>query len=232
MNICLYLRFPIKVNGVTVLPAGTPAICRISRLEKPSGFGKAGVLEIEPLYLQPFKGDILPIGSEAQIMSSRDRSNMANSMSLIGGSLGQLAMLKSASMQPSAMQMPQSMPMSTPTQMLASAPVPMPEPVAMMGSIPVYDQSSMPHALMSKNSNGSNNALNNVPSSDPMPVPSSDNGFTRSMNIMNKVVGVTQVAAAIIPIVAFLIKGKHAKLPKGYIIKTQLISTTFWNFKG
>ena len=216
MNICLYLKFPVKVNGFVILPAGTPAFCRISRLEKPSGFGKAGLLEIEPLYLQNFKGDIFPIGSQAQIMSSHDRSSMANSMGLIGSSLGQLAMLKSASMPQSAL--PMSMPMS--------APAPMPEPVAMMGSIPVYDQFSQPNALMSKNSNGPNNALNNVPNNDPMPVPPSDNGTTRSMNILNKVVGVTQVAAAIVPVVAFLIKGKHAKLPKGYIVKTQLISNT------
>jgi hypothetical protein len=190
MNICLYLKFPLKVNDMIVLPAGTPAFCRISRLEKPSGFGKAGILEIEPLYIQTFKGDILPIGSEAHIMSSRDRSNIASSMGLIGSSLGQLALLKSASM---------------------------PAPVSMMGSIPVYDQSAQPNALMSRT---------DTPNNTSMPVPPSDNGAVRSMNIMNKVVGVTQVAAILVPVIAFLIKGKHAKLPKGYIVKTQLISNT------
>ena len=61
MNICLYLKFPLKVNGIEVLPAGTPAFCRISRPEKPSGFGKAGVMEIEPLYIQTFDGEIFPL---------------------------------------------------------------------------------------------------------------------------------------------------------------------------
>jgi hypothetical protein len=212
MNICLYLKFPIKVNGIDVLPAGTPAYCRVSRLEKPSGFGKSGLVEIEPLYIQTFKGDILPIGSEAQIMTGRDRSALANSMGLMGSSLGQLAMYQSANM-----------PMQTPTY--AAPPPPpssaMPEPVSMVGSIPVYDQSSLSNSLR---------VNNNTTSS--IPVPPSDNGEIRSMKLMNRVVGATQVAAAIVPVVAFLIKGKHAKLPKGYIIKTQLISNTVMTLKN
>jgi hypothetical protein len=63
-------------------------------------------------------------------------------------------------------------------------------------------------------------------------VPPSDNGEIRSMKLMNRIVGATQVAAAIVPVVAFLIKGKHAKLPKGYIIKTQLISNTVMTLKN
>jgi hypothetical protein len=210
MNICLYLKFPIKVNGIDVLPAGTPAYCRVSRLEKPSGFGKSGLVEIEPLYIQTFKGDILPIGSEAQIMTGRDRSALANSMGLMGSSLGQLAMYQSANM-----------PMQTPTYAPPPPSSSMPEPVSMVGSIPVYDQSSLSNSLR---------VNNNTTSS--IPVPPSDNGEIRSMKLMNRIVGATQVAAAIVPVVAFLIKGKHAKLPKGYIIKTQLISNTVMTLKN
>ena len=190
MNICLYLKFPLKVNDAVVLPAGTPAFCRITRLEKPSGFGKSGILEIEPLYIQTFKGDILPIGSEARLMSGAERSTLANSMSVIGSSLCQLAMYKSTTHTPS--------------------------------SAPMFEQPNYnPSAF-----DGQTNALMVNHINEPIPAAPTSNGATNGVNLLNKVAGVAQVAAIVVPIVAFLIKGKHAKLPKGYIVRTQLISNT------
>lgn len=73
MTICLYLKFPVKVEGYKVIPSGTPAYCKVTQADKPHGNGRAGYIEIEPLYIKVSPDEVLPLTGNPLVSMGRDR---------------------------------------------------------------------------------------------------------------------------------------------------------------
>jgi len=66
MNICLYLKYPIKMGNHLLIPAGTPAICQVT-VTKPQAHGFPGAILIEPLYLESSNQEIIPLSGKVMI---------------------------------------------------------------------------------------------------------------------------------------------------------------------
>ncbi|HLP95062.1 MAG TPA: hypothetical protein VK168_13555 [Saprospiraceae bacterium] len=237
--VCLYVKYPVKVNGRVLVPAGREAWCRINRLVRPKGNGQAGMLEIEPMHLKTNSGQMLVLTGNPAVAQANGREIMAQALSAGTGVMGQQMAavyqqqqmnrqmeldaliayqqqkqlnlqqqqqmidmqglyLQNQDMQSRQMQMMQQQQLMQQVQMNPGQPLVV-MPVTQQNPMAGYQQYPAP-------------VYNNAPSAaGPMIMGSAPNpalmGVATALNIIS-------------PFISIMIKGKRAKIPHGYTMKT------------
>ena len=237
--VCLYVKYPVKVNGRVLVPAGREAWCRINRLVRPKGNGQAGMLEIEPMHLKTNSGQMLVLSGNPAVAQANGREIMAQALSAGTGVMGQQMAavyqqqqmnrqmeldaliayqqqkqlnlqqqqqmidmqglyLQNQDMQSRQMQMMQQQQLMQQVQMNPGQPLVV-MPVAQQNPMAGYQQHPAP-------------VYNNAPAAaGPMIMGAAPNPA---------IMGVATALNIISPFISIMIKGKRAKIPQGYTMKT------------
>lgn len=238
--VCLYVKYPVKVNGRVLVPAGREAWCRINRLVRPKGNGQAGMLEIEPMHLKTNSGQMLVLTGNPAVAQANGREIMAQALSAGTGVMGQQMAavyqqqqmnrqmeldaliayqqqkqlnlqqqqqmidmqglyLQNQDMQSRQMQMMQQQQLMQQVQMNPGQPLVV-MPVAQQNPMVGYQQAPTP-------------VYNNAP-------PAGAGGMILGAAPNPALMGVATALNIISPFISIMIKGKRAKIPQGYTMKT------------
>lgn len=245
--VCLYVKFPVKVQGRVVISAGREAWCRVNKLIRPKGNGRAGELEIEPMYVKGNDGQLITLTGNPVGAYGDDREILSQAVSLGGSAVGQQLMavyqqrqtnrqleldsrfayqqqqqqemqqrdqqlnmqaqyLQSQDLQSRQMQMLQQQQLmlqaqANPKKRVVVMPIAQEDVRYAMDPRSTYaDYNQAPPRQQQQQPLGNGSVLGAVASPALM-------GVATALNIVS-------------PFISILIKGKRAKLPKGYLMKT------------
>lgn len=238
--VCLYVKYPVKVQGRVVIPAGREAWCRVNRLVRPKGNGRAGILEIEPMHIMTNDGQMVVLSGNPVSAYGDDREILSQVVGMGGSAVSekminhyqqrqmnrqmeldaliaqqqqqqldqqqqqqQLAIqqqyLYNQDLQSRQMQMIQQQ------QLMQQAQMNPRRPIVVM---PVAQENAMPPAR-------SRSTMANIGQAAAQTAPAILGAAANPA-----LLGVATAVGIISPFVSILIKGKRAKLPKGYTMKT------------
>jgi len=251
--VCLYVKYPVKVQGRTIIPAGREAYCRINRLVRPKGNGRAGILELEPMHIKTNDGQLVMLSGSPVSASGDDREILSQAISLGGSTVGQ-QMMSLYQQRQADRQMAIDAQMSYQQQQQLDQQQRSQEMAMQQQQIAMYQQQLQAQDLQSRQMQMMQQqqlmqqqqqlprsklvvmpiARQDVvmPAVDPramyanysQPAPQQQQGSFNPAILgaaaNPALLGVASALNIISPFISILIKGKRAKLPKGYTMKT------------
>jgi hypothetical protein len=236
--VCLYVKYPIKVNGRVLVPAGREAWCRINRLIRPKGNGQGGMLEIEPMHIKTNSGQMLVLSGNPAVAQANGREIMAQALSAGAGVVGQQMMTVYQQQQMNrqmeldaliAYQQQKQLNLQQQQQMMDMQGLHLQNQDMQSRQMQMMQQQQLMHqAQMNPNQSL---VIMPVAQQNPMqgyqqyPAP----GYTNAPPAAGSMImgaapnpalmGVATALNIISPFISIMIKGKRAKLPQGYTMK-------------
>jgi hypothetical protein len=240
--VCLYVKYPVKVQGRLIIPAGREAWCRVNRLVRPQGNGRAGMLEIEPMHLKTNDGQLVMLSGNPVSTGGRDREILAQALSMGGSAVGQQMMnlyqQRQANRQMElegirAYQQQQQLDWNQQNQQMALQQQAMQNQDIQNRQIQMMQQQQ----LMQQARMNPDQAIVVMPVAQQEVIPYMNQSVpyqnysqapqqgSSGQSILGAaaspaLMGVATALNIISPFISIMIKGKRAKLPKGYTLKT------------
>jgi hypothetical protein len=199
--VCLYVKYPVKVQGRLIIPAGREAWCRINRLVRPQGNGRAGLLEIEPMHIKTNDGQLVMLTGNQVSRSGRDREILAQTLS-IGTATASQQMTTIYQQQMMRRQMQMDLAYQDQQQQIQQDQM---NPNQQFIPVPDPQQNTTTY--------GSSGSYGQAPQQGYF------NPTVLGTAANPALMGVATALNIISPFISIMIKGKRAKLPKGYTMK-------------
>lgn len=200
--VCLYVKYPVKVQGRLIIPAGREAWCRINRLVRPQGNGRGGLLEIEPMHIKTNDGQLVMLTGNQVSRSGRDRDILAQTLS-IGAATASHQMTTIYQQQMMRRQMQMDLAYQDQQQ----------QQIQQDQMNPNQQYIPVPDPQQNTTTYGSSGSYGQAPQQGYF------NPTVLGTAANPALMGVATALNVISPFISIMIKGKRAKLPKGYTMK-------------
>ncbi|MEZ4934367.1 MAG: hypothetical protein R2788_19855 [Saprospiraceae bacterium] len=89
-QICLYVEVPLATKENIIIPSGTPAYFKITKIKKPKMAGEPGQLEITPQYLKLASGSQVPLAATPFTINGENKEEKAHYTGVAAGSTSQV----------------------------------------------------------------------------------------------------------------------------------------------